>query len=253
MKVLVQNDQLGSPAIAFGFTLLGEDVVLWNPSEMKAFEVFRKFKPNIYVGPSSGLTPAILRARGDAVLALWDDGVDIEKPERSFVYSENEIPWPYIGGDAQKNHLLGADVLLLGDYDATLNSFLAPVFEQDYVSRAYGRSTWPVPYYGGEIDMEETDSAIASSKIVLLWGRIKNTRWVMRAVRLGSLPILVGEPIPGCPLPGNKDPESLMSSIDRCVKNYGERAPTIASIEEWALLKRPHEVAQAIIKASFLC
>jgi hypothetical protein len=253
MKILVQNDGLGSQAIAFGFALLGEQVVLWDPSRLAAFEAFGRLKPDIYVGPSSGLTPAILRSRGNAILALWKDGEEIEKPDRCFIYSEIEIPWPYIDCETEKNSLLAADVLLLGDYDASFNSFLSPLFEQKYVSRAYGPSPWPIPYYAGTLDEPEIDSAIASSKVVVLWGGRSNSRWVMRAVRSGALPILVGAKIEGCPCLNYENPESFISGVGEYVSDDEQRGKVVASIQEWALSKKPYEVAQAIIKASFLC
>lgn len=263
MRVLIQND-LGVSSLAYGFALLGHDVAVWSPEKMKAFEAFERQSPDLYVGPYSTFSPAILRSRGKSVIALWDDTSDndIEAPSDGFVFSVAETnegypahaPWPYSGEEpaGQYFHPLACDVLLMGEEDKDYDPFLMPLFDKPFVARAHGQSAWSVPFYAGSLDGAEELCALASCKVLPLWGRmLSDARHILRAVHNGCLPVVAG--FFDAPAPGSENPEQFVDLVARLVADEQERLRLLGELKTWASSRSPRGFAEILVKASLTC
>jgi len=262
MKVLIHND-LGVASWAYGFACLGHDVAIWSPDKMKAFKAFEMQTPDLYVGPYSSLSPAILRSRGKAVLAFWDDSDgDAEAPSDSFVFSVSEeqgdsaahAPWPYSGDEPSGQYFspLACDVVLLGEHDRNYDPYLMPLLEQSYVARAHGKLPWATPYYAGSLEPWEELCAISSCKVLPLWGNaIRDARHILRAAHNGCLPVVVGSF--DAPIPQSEDPEHFVETVGRLVADEDERIRLLGELRLWAAARDPKEAAQILVKASLVC
>jgi hypothetical protein len=265
MKVLIQND-LGVPSLAYGFAAMGHDVAVWSPDKMKAFEAFGRQNPDLYVGSYSTLSPAILRSRGKAIIALWNDVNDIddvEAPTNAFVFSVAEeaedgypyhAPWPYASVEPVGNyfHPLSCDALLMGDEDRDYDAYLSPLFDQNYIVRAHGGTAWSTPFYAGSLDGDEELCAIASCKVLPLWGNmLRDARYILRAIHNNCLPVVAGH-FPG-PVPQSNNPDDFLDKVTRLVCDEKNRLRLLSELKDWADLRTPTKFAETLIKASLTC
>ena len=151
MNILIVNDDngVGSGALANGFATLKHDVALWTPGKMPVYQAFARQKPDLFIGPTSSVTPALLRNQGKCRLALWqDDATTIEiSPPGTFIFATDDndknlpvIRWPFLLMDGKSfyNNDLATDVVFLDDYRSGYDSFFIPLFENvEFVSRVY--------------------------------------------------------------------------------------------------------------------
>jgi len=262
MRVLIHND-IGVASWAYGFARLGHDVAVWSPDKMKAFKAFEMQSPDLYVGPYSSLSPALLRSKGKCILALWDelDG-DAEALPGSFIFSVAEehgdcaahAPWPYSGDEPSGQYFppLACDVTLLGEHDRNYDPYLMPLLEQSYVARAYGKLPWATPYYAGNLEPWEELCALSSCKVLPLWGRaIQDARYILRAIHNGCLPVLAG--YFNGPVPQSEDADHFVEIINQLVADEDQRISLLGKLRFWAATRDPLESAQSLVKAFLVC
>lgn len=262
MRVLIYND-MGVSSWAYGFARLGHDVAVWSSDKMKAFKAFEMQTPDLYIGPYSSLSPAVLRSKGKSVLALWDDvDDDTEAPPNSFVFSAAEehrdcaahVRWPYSGDEPSGQYFspLACDVTLLGEHDRNYDPYLMPLLEQSYITRAYGKLPWATPYYAGNLESWEELCALSSCKVLPLWGgAVRDARHILRAVHNGCLPVVAG--FFDGPVPQSDNAGHFVEMVSRLVADEDERIRLLGELRLWAAARDPVESAQSLIKAFLVC
>lgn len=266
MNVLIVNDDNGvaTGALAQGFVQLGHDAALWVPSKMPTHEAFARQKPDLFIGPSSSLTPALLRNQGKCRLALWQDNNPIfleQLPPGTLLFAAEDntqglpvIQWPFL---PLKQDLyadeLATDVLILDEYDPRFDSYLIPLFENEgFVTRVYADNPWPVPYYAGSLSFDEKVKALASTIVrPIVFDNGWDIRKMYEALRVGAVPVVAG----------NEDyisydgtPEGYRSLIkDIALMADEERQEIRESLTDLFLRYTPVDSAQAILRAMVTC
>lgn len=265
MNVLIENDDngVGTGALARGFAQLGHDPALWVPSKMPTHEAFARQKPDLFIGPTSALTPALLRNQGKCRLALWQDNLTFlkELPPGAFLFAtdnnEDDLPvirWPFLQLDQKTLYCedLATDVLFLDEYRTGYDAFFMPLFESsDYVARAYSEKPWPVPYYAGSLNPQERAQALASTLIhPMSADEARDIRKVYEVLRVGVVPAVAG----------NEDlisygstPEGYVSLVKELVYDKEAHREAVESLTDLFLPNTPIDAAEAFMRAMLTC
>lgn len=265
MNVLIENDDngVGTGALARGFAILGHDPALWVPGKMPTHEAFARQKPDLFIGPTSAVTPALLRNRGKCRLALWQDSFTFltEIPPDTFLFAtdDNEqglpvIRWPFMTLDQKSLYRddLATDVLFLDEYRSGYDAFYMPLFESpDYVARVYADRPWPVPYYAGSLDTQERTQALASTLVHPMFpDEIDDIRKVYEVLRVGVVPVVANEK---SPLPHHGTPEDFESLVKNLVYDDEARKKAADDLIDLFIQRTPVDAAEAFVRAMLTC
>ena len=266
MNILIENDDngVGTAALARGFVQLGHDAALWVPSKMTTHEAFARQKPDLFIGPTSALTAALMRNQGKCRLALWqDDTTFLNKlPPGAFLFTTDDndqglpvIPWPFLALDKEKLYTddLATDVVFLDEYRAGYDPFFVPLFEnENFVARVYSDKPWPVPYYAGSLTTEERVRALASTYIhAMSADDAKDIRKVYETLRVGAIPAIAGD----TSLPTSRNsPEAYLKFVkDTALSSNAERQEIFYELVDLFIRRTPVDSAEALLRAMVTC
>lgn len=264
MNILIVNDDngVGSGALANGFATLKHDVALWTPGKMPVYQAFARQKPDLFIGPTSSVTPALLRNQGKCRLALWQDEVVLETPpDGAFIFAtddnDKELPvirWPFLPMDGKSfyNDDLATDVVFLDGYRSGYDSFFMPLFENiEFVSRVYCDTPWPIPYYAGSLTAQERTQAIASSSVrAMTSDDARDVRAIYETIRVGSIPVVAGDENL---LPYGGTPQSYLSMIKSLVSDKDIHQDILDNLTDMFSQYTPVDTAQSLLKAMLTC
>ncbi len=266
MNILIENDDngVGTGALARGFVQLGHDAALWVPSKMPTHEAFARQKPDLFIGPTSAITPALLRNQGKCRLALWQDSFTFldKLPPGAFLFTtdDNEqglpvIRWPFMCLDGKSLYCndLATDVIFLDQYRPGYDAFFIPLFENEsFVARIYADKPWPVPYYAGSLTTEERARALASTYVhAMSADEASDVRKIYETLRVGTIPVVAGDNS----LPTSRNlPETYIKLVeDLVLSSEFERQEVFGELVDLFIQYTPVDSAQAFMRAMLTC
>ena len=264
MNILIVNDDngVGSGALANGFATLRHDVALWTPGKMPVYQAFDRQKPDLFIGPTSSVTPALLRNQGKCRLALWQDEVVLdEMPDGAFVYAtddnDKELPvirWPFLPLDGKSSYkdALATDVLFLDEYRPGYDSFFMPLFEDaGFASKVHCDTPWPIPYYAGYLTAQERMQALASCTVrAMTVEDARDVRAIYETIRMGSIPVVAGDENL---LSYGGTPEGYLSMVKTLIYEKETHKKTIDILIDLFSRHEPVDTAQSLLKAMLTC
>jgi len=188
--------------IPFGWgrvlTAVGHNFVFWQPQTKSPFDAFNEFEPDIFIGVTSGICPAIIKClatRPNVKTALsaspWKQATQQERMlvrrlkeetgRPDFVFANTEAPleqWQTLGlfyapilpsadtfdyraGTADPS--LACDIAFVGDCNEHILRLCDP--NSKYKVKVFGGTGWPVHQYLGLINASDVANLYASATI----------------------------------------------------------------------------------------